>query len=78
MERALQAQVRPILHDVKAPDLTPQEAVNVSQFRRVAKDLKNTWWDMVRVLDTGDDDSYLSVVGPSNSFFSDFDMLVSK
>ena len=31
---------RPMYHNVKAPDLPPQPAVNVSQFRRVGHDLK--------------------------------------
>lgn len=75
---ALEKQVRPMLHDVKAPDLSPAQAVQASHFRRVAKDLKNTWHDMVRVLDTGDDKRYLSMVGPTNGFFSDFDMLVRR
>lgn len=65
-----------MLHDVKAPDLTPAQATQVSQFRRVAKDLKNDWHDMVRVLDTGDDNSFLDNVGPAKGFFSDFDILV--
>lgn len=76
METALKAQSRHILHDVKAPDLTPQQAVAVAQFRRVAKDLKNTWFDMVRVLDTGDDNAFLDMVGPEHGFYSDFDILV--
>jgi hypothetical protein len=75
MEAAIAAQGRPMLHNVKAPDLTPAQAQSVSQFRRVAKDLKNTWQDMVRVLDSGYDPAYLSLVGPTNNFFSDFDML---
>eukprot|EP00045_Choanoeca_perplexa_P004816 m.40830 g.40830 ORF g.40830 m.40830 type:complete len:115 (-) comp12782_c0_seq4:267-611(-) len=74
MESALAAVQRPILHNVKAPDLTGDQAIQVGQFRRVAKDLKNTWFDMLRVWDTAMDEEYLLHVGKDN-FFSDLDSL---
>ena len=43
------------------------------QFRRVAKDLLDDWQDVVRLLDTSNDERFLSRVGPG--FFSDLDML---
>lgn len=45
----------------------------MGQFRRVAKDLKNTWPDMLRVWDTAMDEEYLQHVG--HNFFSDLDSL---
>ena len=77
MERALAAvKNRSILHNVKAPDLNASAAPHVSQFRRVGKDLKNTWRDMVRVLDTGLDRQFLdAATGNASNFFQDFDML---
>lgn len=66
---------RPMYHNVKAPDLPPQPAVNVSQFRRVGHDLKNSWQNVMRVLDQGTDLSFSRVAGPENGFFNDFDML---
>eukprot|EP00054_Salpingoeca_dolichothecata_P021598 m.138683 g.138683 ORF g.138683 m.138683 type:complete len:461 (+) comp24042_c0_seq1:349-1731(+) len=75
MEQAIAALPVPMLHNVKAPDLNASVAADVCQFRRVAKDLKNTWQDMVRVLDTGTDEGFQAAAGPAKSFFNDFDML---
>ena len=61
-----------MIHSVKAPDLGPTDAPRVCQFRRVAKDLKDTWQDTMRLLDTANDESFLQRVGPG--FFSDLDM----
>ena len=36
-----------MMHNVKAPDLPADRSRNVSQMRRVGKDLKNTWENMV-------------------------------
>ena len=58
-----------MIHSVKAPDLDPQDATNVCQFRRVAKDVKDDWCDIMRLLDTANDARFLSEVGPG--FFSD-------
>ena len=66
-----------MIHNVKAPDLPANESAQVSQLRRVGKDLKNTWQDFVRVLDTGLDPEYAALVGPSRGFFNDFDMMGS-
>ena len=74
MERAIAAVPNvTMIHSVKAPDLRPADAPHVCQFRRVAKDLKDTWEDIVRLLDTANDEEFLSIVGPG--FFSDLDML---
>jgi alpha-galactosidase len=61
-----------MIHSVKAPDLGPIDAPHVCQFRRVGKDLKDTWQDTMRLLDTANDESFLSKVGPG--FFVDLDM----
>jgi alpha-galactosidase len=53
MQEAIAKVPRPMIHNVKAPDLPANESVQVSQFRRVGKDLKNSWENLVRVLDTG-------------------------
>ena len=45
-----------MIHSVKAPDLGPADAPLVCNFRRVGKDLKDTWEDVVRLLDTGNDE----------------------
>eukprot|EP01050_Picozoa_sp_SAG11_P011482 SAG11_NODE_1217_length_5498_cov_3.519444_3_plen_196_part_00 len=63
-----------MIHSVKAPDLGPADAPKVCQFRRVGKDLLDTWEDTMRLLDTANDERFLSQVGPG--FFSDLDMLV--
>eukprot|EP00937_MAST-01D_sp_MAST-1D-sp2_P008062 g8062.t1 len=75
MQRAIDAVPRPMLHNVKAPDLRPNETRAVCQLRRVGKDLKNTWQDMVRVLDTGTSTAFRDLVGPGNGYFNDYDML---
>lgn len=62
-----------MIHNVKAPDLGPEAAPNVCQFRRVGKDLKDDWFDVMRLLDTANDERFLSKVGPG--FFSDLDMV---
>ena len=62
MQRAIASVARPMLHNVKAPDLTPASAREVCQLKRVGKDLKNDWQDMVRVLDTGMDARFLNEV----------------
>lgn len=43
------------------------------QFRRVAKDLKDDWANVMRLLDTANDEDFLSITGPG--FFPDLDML---
>jgi hypothetical protein len=63
-----------MIHSVKAPDLGAADAPKVCQFRRVAKDLLDTWPDTMRLLDTANDEAFLSEVGPG--FFSDLDMCV--
>eukprot|EP00040_Diaphanoeca_grandis_P016624 m.86054 g.86054 ORF g.86054 m.86054 type:complete len:571 (-) comp25922_c0_seq1:158-1870(-) len=62
-----------IIHNVKAPDLGPADAARVCQFRRVGKDLKDDWEDVVRLIDTANSEPFLSIVG--EGFFSDLDML---
>lgn len=62
-----------MIHNVKAPDLSAADAPSVCQSRRVAKDLKETWPDIMRLLDTANDKAFLDRVGPG--FFSDLDML---
>jgi hypothetical protein len=68
MQQAIASVARPMLHNVKAPDLTPTSAVRVCQLKRVGKDLKNDWEDLVRVLDTGMDDGYLNEVSLHSLF----------
>jgi hypothetical protein len=58
-----------MLHSVKAPDLGAKDAPKVCQFRRVAKDVKDDWCDIMRLLDTANDEQFLSEVG--QGFFSD-------
>ena len=64
-----------MLHNVKAPDLPASNAAAVSQMRRVGKDLKNSWSNLVRVLDTGVAPAFSALVGPGKGFFNDFDSL---
>ena len=73
MQDAIAGTARPMIHSVKAPDLPASSAPSVAQFRRVGKDLKNSWENVVRVLDTGTDESFSSIAGAG--FFNDFDML---
>ena len=73
MQAAIAAVDRPMLHNVKAPDLGPNVTRSVCQFRRVGKDLKNSWENLVRVLDTGLSAPFDDLVG--NGYFNDFDML---
>lgn len=73
MQTAISALQRPMMHSVKAPDLPASSAASVAQFRRVGKDLHNSWENLVRVLDTGTEDSFSAIAGPG--FFNDFDML---
>lgn len=80
MQDALSSVDRPMVHNVKAPDLPASVAPSVAQFRRVGKDLKNSWENLVRVLDTGTDSSFSALVeggggGGKGGFFNDFDML---
>jgi hypothetical protein len=49
----------------------PNDAPKVCQFRRVAKDVKDDWCDIMRLLDTANDERFLSEVGPDKGFFSD-------
>ena len=58
-----------MIHSVKAPDLGPTDAPKVCQFRRVAKDVKDDWCDIMRLLDTANDERFLSEV--KQGFFSD-------
>lgn len=73
MQRALARVERPILHAVKAPDLPPSAARAVAQMRRVGKDLKNSWSNVMRLVDTGVAPAFERLAGPG--FFNDFDML---
>lgn len=66
---------RPMLHNVKAPDLPAAVAPSVCQLRRVGKDIKNSFENLVRVLDTGMSDAFAARVGPRDNFFNDFDMM---
>jgi alpha-galactosidase len=75
MQKAIAKTGRPMIHNVKAPDLPANESVQVCQFRRVGKDLKNSWENLVRVLDTGTDADFAKLAGPKNGYFNDFDML---
>ena len=76
MQKALaNVPVVPIMHSVKAPDLSAVDAPKVCQFRRVGKDVHDTWEDIVRSIDTANSESFLSQVGKNNGFFSDLDML---
>jgi hypothetical protein len=75
MQRAITAVDRPMLHNVKAPDLTPLTAPVVCQIKRVGKDLKNDWEDLVRVFDTGMSDPFLDLVTRGSNFWMDFDMM---
>jgi hypothetical protein len=77
MQAAIAAAPRPMLHNAKAPDLPAASAAGVCQFRRVGKDLKNSWENLVRVLDTGTDRAFsdLVVPGVGNGYFNDLDML---
>ena len=58
-----------MIHSVNAPDLGSKDAPKVCQFRRVAKDVKDDWCDIMRLFDTSNDEQFLSEVGPG--FFSD-------
>lgn len=76
MQRALAATSREITHAVKAPDLSADAATAVCHMRRVGKDLKNSWANLVRVLDTGVSPAFNALAsGASVSFFNDFDMV---
>jgi alpha-galactosidase len=75
MQQAIAKADRPMIHNVKAPDLPANESAQVSQFRRVGKDLKNSWENLVRVLDTGTDAKFAKIAGPRNGYFNDFDMV---
>ena len=75
MQAAIAAVARPMLHNVKAPDLGANVTRSVCQLRRVGKDLKNSWENMVRVLDTGLSDPFNELVRAGNGYFNDFDML---
>ena len=52
-----------MIHSTKAPDLRGVDAAAVTQFRRVAKDLLDDWSDVMRLLDTANDEEFLSRVG---------------
>ena len=75
MQAAIAAAPRAMMHNVKAPDLPAAASAAVCQLRRVGKDLKNTWGDLVRVLDTGTAPAFGALVGPGRGFFNDFDSL---
>lgn len=75
MQRAIAATDRPMLHNVKAPDLTPTTAPEVCQIKRVGKDLRNDWEDLTRVFDTGMSNPFLDLVRNGSNFWMDFDML---
>jgi alpha-galactosidase len=76
MQRAIAAlPAVAMIHSTKAPDLGPVDAPKVTQFRRVGKDLKDDWQDVVRLLDTANDERYLQLSGQGQGFFSDLDML---
>eukprot|EP00041_Stephanoeca_diplocostata_P012494 m.209367 g.209367 ORF g.209367 m.209367 type:complete len:700 (+) comp18979_c0_seq1:97-2196(+) len=75
MQEAIANAPRPMLHNVKAPDLPAAAAPGVCQLRRVGKDIKNSFENLVRVLDTGMSDAFAAKVGPRENFFNDFDMM---
>ena len=56
---------------ISVADQSPDDAPKVCQFRRVAKDVKDDWCDIMRLLDTANDERFLSEVGPDKGFFSD-------
>ena len=43
------------------------QAASVSQFRRVGKDLKGTWHNVIRVLDTGYDLRFAALAGTNDT-----------